>query len=261
MNYQKIYDNLMQRGLSRTTPGYYEKHHILPRCLGGDNNPRNLVNLTPEEHFLAHQLLVKIHPSNSKLVYAANIMTAHTTGTRINNKLYGWLRRKLSDAKKQDYIDNPSPEVQAGLFSGKAHTEKSKQLISKHTRIALRDKFAKDIFCFDMKGVLVRKFTNLVEAAEFADTSPSNVKYCAEGKFKHVKGYLWSYDNVCPAIPSTMKTKNRRVHTPDGVFNSVKEVMTHYDISSSNLVRHRCTSMDLKYDSWYYIDGPNTKGN
>lgn len=29
---------------------YYEKHHILPRCLGGKNYNSNLVLLTPKEH-------------------------------------------------------------------------------------------------------------------------------------------------------------------------------------------------------------------
>jgi hypothetical protein len=36
---------------------YYEKHHILPRSMGGDNSKENLVNLTAREHFLAHWLL------------------------------------------------------------------------------------------------------------------------------------------------------------------------------------------------------------
>lgn len=260
MNYKKIYNSLIESASTRTTPGYYEIHHILPRCIGGDNSPSNLVKLTPEEHFLAHQLLVKIHPNNSKLAFAAHLMTVHTTNNRLNNKLYGWLRRRLSEAKKRDYLEHPSPEVQQGLFRGKTHKDDSKKLISKHTSLALRDKFSKDIFCFDMKGTLLHKFTNLVEAAEFANTAPSNIKYCAEGKFKHIKGYLWSYTNVCPTIPKSMKTKFRKVHTPDGIFNSVTEVMNYYKISSSNLVRHRCKSMDSKYEKWYYVDGPELKG-
>ena len=38
MDYQKIYNNLINREITRT--GYVEKHHILPRCLGGLENKR-----------------------------------------------------------------------------------------------------------------------------------------------------------------------------------------------------------------------------
>lgn len=62
-------------------------HHIIPKCIGGTNDRNNIVALTPEEHYVAHQLLVKIHPTNDKLIFAA-----HRMGTS-NNKLYGWLRR------------------------------------------------------------------------------------------------------------------------------------------------------------------------
>ena len=60
MNYQKIYNKLINRAKNRNIMGYVEKHHIIPKCLGGEDCKTNLVNLTPEEHYLAHQLLVKI---------------------------------------------------------------------------------------------------------------------------------------------------------------------------------------------------------
>lgn len=94
MNYKRIYDDLMQRGQTRSKNDgiYYESHHIYPRCLGGTNEKTNLTLLTPEEHYVAHQLLVKMHPSDHKLLRAATFMSAKRT----NNKTYGWLRRKLS---------------------------------------------------------------------------------------------------------------------------------------------------------------------
>ena len=76
MNYEIIYNNLMNKGRNRNVEDgvYYETHHVIPRCLGGSDNNENLVKLTPEEHYLAHLLLVKIHPGNIKLIYAANMM-------------------------------------------------------------------------------------------------------------------------------------------------------------------------------------------
>ena len=92
MNYQRIYEQLTAKDM---IADYTEKHHIIPQCIGGTNDPSNLVRLTPEAHYLAHQLLVKIYPDNHKLIFAANRMTS---GKRRNNKLYGWLRNKHAEA-------------------------------------------------------------------------------------------------------------------------------------------------------------------
>lgn len=96
MNYKKIYDNLVFRGKSRLLDTYTEIHHIIPKCMGGTGDPKNLVALTPEEHYVAHQLLVKIYPKNNALFVAASMMAVN----RPSNKLYGWIRRKHSEAMK-----------------------------------------------------------------------------------------------------------------------------------------------------------------
>lgn len=97
MDYQKHYNNLIIRAKSRLLEGYVEKHHVIPKCIGGSDHLDNLVALTPEEHFLAHQLLCKIHPNNNKLLYAAKMMTISTNGhKRNNNKLFGWIKRRIS---------------------------------------------------------------------------------------------------------------------------------------------------------------------
>lgn len=93
----------MNRAIDRKVEGYTETHHVTPRCMGGDNSKTNLVELYPEEHYTAHQLLVKIYPKNYSLVYAAIAMSmSNTFVKRINNKLYGWLRRRFSDSQKGD---------------------------------------------------------------------------------------------------------------------------------------------------------------
>jgi hypothetical protein len=68
--------------------------------MGGTDVNENLVRLTPEEHYLAHQLLIKIYPKNKKLVYAALIMCQSKDGVIRNNKLYGWVRRAVSKCRK-----------------------------------------------------------------------------------------------------------------------------------------------------------------
>lgn len=95
MNYKNIYERLMLRARDRGIEGYQERHHIVPRCLGGSDDAENLVRLTPEEHYLAHQLLVRIYPNNHSLVKAAMMMTVN----RPSNKIYGWLRRRFAEAQ------------------------------------------------------------------------------------------------------------------------------------------------------------------
>ena len=101
MDYNKHYFLLIDRAKTRIIDGYTENHHIIPRCLGGDDNPENLVRLTPEEHYLSHQLLVKIYPNNSKLIYAALMMCSSSKFTKRSNKLYGWLKRNYQSICKQ----------------------------------------------------------------------------------------------------------------------------------------------------------------
>lgn len=97
MNYQKIYDTLVKRGQNRILEGYSEKHHIIPRCLKGTDEATNIVSLTPEEHYLCHLLLVKIHPNNIRLVKAAMFMISSNDNVERNNKVYGWLKRQYSE--------------------------------------------------------------------------------------------------------------------------------------------------------------------
>lgn len=112
MDYQKHYNNLIERAQQRSLEEYYvELHHIIPKCVGGTNLKSNLVNLTPEEHFVAHQLLVKIYPTEPKLIYACMLMcVSNEHQQRTSNKAYGWIRRKNSETRKGRNVgvDNPA---------------------------------------------------------------------------------------------------------------------------------------------------------
>jgi hypothetical protein len=63
--------------------------------MGGSDSSDNLVRLTPEEHYVAHQLLTRIYPEEYGLAKAAAMMTVN----RPSNKLYGWIRRRFARAK------------------------------------------------------------------------------------------------------------------------------------------------------------------
>jgi hypothetical protein len=99
--------------------------------MGGNDDADNLVDLTAEEHYVAHQLLVKMYPHNAKLVYAAKMMTVSAHGDSRNNKLYGWLRRK--------YIEESSGSKnpmfgKLGYMFGKKHSDETKKKISQKAK-------------------------------------------------------------------------------------------------------------------------------
>ncbi len=73
-DYEKEYKKLIKKARKRQLKGFCERHHIIPRCMGGGNEPENIVKLTTKEHYWAHYLLAKIHPNNEKLRYAFYMM-------------------------------------------------------------------------------------------------------------------------------------------------------------------------------------------
>ena len=72
MTYNEFIQNILNtRGRFGVPEGAYkEKHHIIPKCLGGTNDGDNLIDLYAREHFEAHRLLALENPKNNKLVSA-----------------------------------------------------------------------------------------------------------------------------------------------------------------------------------------------
>lgn len=97
MDYQKHYERLIERARYRSLNEYKERHHIIPKCMGGSNEKENLVYLTASEHFIAHQLLVKIHPENHALAHAAKILMG---SKNYNNKQFEWVRKRAVESSK-----------------------------------------------------------------------------------------------------------------------------------------------------------------
>ena len=96
MNYAKHYERLIHRARIRALSGYSERHHVVPKCLGGSNSRQNIVRLKREEHYIAHLLLVKMYPDHKGLLWSAICMAANNKHQPRSNKLYGWLRRRFA---------------------------------------------------------------------------------------------------------------------------------------------------------------------
>ena len=80
MDYHRIYGEFIADRLTKqpVKPTYFEKHHIVPRSLGGGDEAENIIRLTMEDHIHAHILLAKMH--GGKLWPALFFMTKKTVG-------------------------------------------------------------------------------------------------------------------------------------------------------------------------------------
>jgi len=131
MNYEKIYNQIIDRAKDRKLEGYKENHHIIPKCMGGDNNKDNLAELTAKEHFICHRLLVEIYPNNKKLIFALwGMCNQDKDGKRykVSSITYSQARIKFSESIR-GYKHPP-------------RTEKSKLLLS----LAKKGKTYEDIY-------------------------------------------------------------------------------------------------------------------
>lgn len=76
MNYDDFIKNILETrgrfGIPKSE--YKERHHIVPKCLGGKNDKLNLIDLYAKEHLIAHKLLVKKYPDCKSLIYAYHTM-------------------------------------------------------------------------------------------------------------------------------------------------------------------------------------------
>ena len=110
--YTKWYNAIIAKAQIRVNQnGYFEKHHIIPRSLGGTDDPSNLVKLTAKEHFICHLLLTKMVIGTHKrsMYYASYMMVRgirnqHYTPSSIT---YAIVRSNMVTANKE----RPGPNL------------------------------------------------------------------------------------------------------------------------------------------------------
>ena len=159
--YYNIIDRAKSRDLSKDV--YTEKHHIIPRSLGGNNKEENLVVLTAREHFICHLLLPKmclgVHQSKMYgALWCMSMLTERQGNYKIKSHTYSaikeaysksiqgrvpWNKGKIgcyeqsaeSNLKRSNALKGrPSPNKgnyhDLNPFYGKKHSEETKQKIA-----------------------------------------------------------------------------------------------------------------------------------
>jgi NUMOD3 motif len=172
MDYLKIYENIIINAIfknrQKSKKNYYENHHIFPKCWCiGDleylkNDNRNLVLLTPREHFICHFLLTKIYDSVKMWLAYWNMCTANTKKNRkyiINSIYYEKARKK--------HIE----------FSSKLNSKKVIQI----------DKITK---------TPIRLWDSIKDAQETLNVH--HISECCRSKQKSAGGFIWCYEGIEP---------------------------------------------------------------
>ena len=267
MNYIAIYTDLVLKKGRKSIPDddYYERHHLVPKTMGGTDDADNLVYLTAREHYIAHLLLMKAFPDQSGLAHAVLVMS----GKRFfqDSKRFTVPSRLFEAARKASMGSNHSlsrrVHTPLGWFGSVREAARamkiSHPLISK--RAASKKFFHKDYYyegeenkaCTEdsKRGkhrgrpiITPRGVFNSVReaAAEFGVYHSTVSKWARAG----YKGF--SYIENCAENP--VKSK-RRVHTPLGWFDSVKLAAEAENAAGPWVVSYRCKN---RVKDYYYSE-------
>ena len=135
MDYRQIYNKIINRAKKEFSLGlrikkkkgdpdyvYYEGHHIIPKCVGGEGSSKNwyhdnIVPLTPKEHFLAHKLLLELYPNHTGVIQSFCYLC------RLNKKTSSRVYQKLRSVLSQKIIERQT---------GKKRPDHSKKLSGKN---------------------------------------------------------------------------------------------------------------------------------
>lgn len=199
MNYARIYSEFIADRLTKqpSKPTYFERHHILPRSLGGGNENSNIIRLTMEDHIHAHILLAKIHggsmwgaalmmtkatvgrtrslrriPTKGEILaasFARKMFSKHVRGE--NHPMYGV---KMSDEAKKKMSVFHKERGRLGLM----WTQNNKELFSGSNHWTKQEKNA------DALAIAVPKFKANLEKAVLANMGAANVMHRPEVKEK-----------------------------------------------------------------------------
>lgn len=108
--YNQLVESRIQFKREFKTGCGFEKHHIIPKSLGGSNAKSNLVIFTPREHCLAHMLLAKMYSGSAK----AKMITAVASMVQLRNKNRSSITtREYERLRKAHSIAVMDPEYRA----------------------------------------------------------------------------------------------------------------------------------------------------
>lgn len=138
MQYEDIHNKIISRAIEekRVKNTIYERHHIIPKSIGGSNHSCNMVYLTTREHFIIHKLLIKIYHSRqefgnrNKMIYAFWWMCKTRTNKKyISSHDYEYAR-KLYSENNPNKDESRKKEYKRKLLAGEYKHDNTKAAIN-----------------------------------------------------------------------------------------------------------------------------------
>lgn len=252
--FEKTYNDLIEsrkyRGTKRKRNDGLNKHHIIPKCLGGKDEEDNYVLLTFREHIIAHMLLYKLYPNKSKLAYALLRMIQSSKSDRKENQ---YKLNKLGQPIKFStrYYEDlriKSIEYLKEINTGKKHSKETIEKIRKaKTGVKYSDETRK-LLSEMRKGHLVSKDTR-----EKISKSRKGIIFTEEHKAKlsivgknRKKATLETRNKIKENITTT-----RKVVGPDGtIYKTIKQCANIVGVSITTLKKW----IKNKPDKGYHFD-------
>lgn len=139
MDYQRIYREFINDRKAREADlkGYTERHHILPRCIGGGDNACNLIRLTAEDHIFAHLLLAKAYGGNLWFPLTIMLRPARQLGIMSRGKRAIRIAAIAKRVQSNRQLGKKRPDISAAL-SGRQKSKDHRANLSK-SRTGWRD--------------------------------------------------------------------------------------------------------------------------
>jgi hypothetical protein len=125
------YTKFIESLKSQVIAGYCEKHHIVPRSLGGSDAKDNLIALTSRQHFVAHWMLWKAY--GGTMGRAFFMMSNFGKYGKVNSRTYAMAREDYSEQVKKQMFIKPNTYVATEETREKMRQAKiGKKLSSEH---------------------------------------------------------------------------------------------------------------------------------
>ena len=102
---------------------YKERHHIIPKCMGGNDDEDNLIDLSAREHFYAHRML---YEENKNTEHASKLACA----MKFSSTQYHECGKVELTPEEFDYLRRTQARIQSERMKGKSKSEEHRRKIS-----------------------------------------------------------------------------------------------------------------------------------
>jgi hypothetical protein len=204
MNYKKIYADFIadrqakEAGLIASGV-YFERHHILPRSMGGADDSENMISLTAGDHFFAHLCLAHAYPEYNQWI-AVFAMTWESSSKYKRRKDRAWVLRQrkwfaLTKKNRSKIVSDMNNE----LWACEKHRVQRVAAIREANNKNWQDpkfiekmnesKFRRAVRCIDTGDV----FRSLKEAEDHFDIRAQNISQACLGTIDQTTGLRFEY--------------------------------------------------------------------